>query len=135
MHEFAGRGFVDVFCYRDQLGASLGDSHHDVDIVLAVACQAVDLVHDDVVDVMVDLQPRQHGLQLRPVGRPGRFAGIDILGDDFRAELSRLAVAGLTLRRDGKAFGLPSLARLALRRDPQIERCAPLLTGWCRGRN
>ncbi len=44
---------VDVLADGHQLGAGLLDGHVDRDVVGAVAGQAVDLVDDDVVDVVL----------------------------------------------------------------------------------
>jgi hypothetical protein len=48
-----GRRLVDVLGDRHQLGASLPDRHVDRHVISTVACQAVDLVDDDVLDVVL----------------------------------------------------------------------------------
>lgn len=70
VHELPGRRLVDVLGRGDELGASADDAHVDVDVVLAVAREPVDLVHDHVVDLGL-LDVRQHPLKVRTIRRFG----------------------------------------------------------------
>lgn len=91
--------------YRDTLAAGFlplqHPSHDDAaDIVLPRAGEPVNLVDDHVVDVALIAQPGEHGLQLRPVGRLGALAPVDVFVNDGRAELVSGPVARLALCRN-----------------------------------
>ena len=121
VHQHAAGALVDVLGAAHQLGAGLADGDVDQDIVASVAGHAIDFVHDDVVDVP-NLQASQHGLQLRPISRTRRVAGVDELLDDHGAELVSLAGAVLTLGRQAVALGLAVPVGLAGRGDPQVHQ-------------
>lgn len=58
---------IDVLCDRDKLGAGLADRKIDGDVISAIAGEAIDLVNDDEVDVVI-AQVAQHLLELGSVG-------------------------------------------------------------------
>jgi hypothetical protein len=62
--ESPGGGVVHVLSHADQSCAGSLDGQLNLHVIGPVAGQPVDLVHDDVVDVAVCAQVRQHPLQL-----------------------------------------------------------------------
>lgn len=71
----------------------------DPDVIEPATGEAVDLVHDAVVDrVLLDVL--QHPLELGPVGKAGRLAAVDADLDDVGAERFCLAQVRFTLCRD-----------------------------------
>ncbi|MEM9894491.1 MAG: hypothetical protein AAF962_26865 [Actinomycetota bacterium] len=100
VHEFAGRGVVDVLLHRDNSCTCGSEVKENVGVVASVAGEPVDLVQDDEVDVSLPLNPRHHPVKLRPVSGLGALALVDILLDDFSAELFRFPQAGIPLSRE-----------------------------------
>nr|WP_257016019.1 hypothetical protein [Rhodococcus sp. ACS1] len=96
MQQHAAGGFVDVFGRGDQLGAGLLDRHVDFNVVGPVAGQAVDLMDDHVVDVIV-LDVGEHPLQFGPVCCFGAFTALDKLFHDDCAERRRFLAVGFAL--------------------------------------
>ena len=60
-------GLLNVLGHRHERHATAAKQRPDGDVVLHVACQAVDLVDDDGVDVARFCDAREHGLQGRSV--------------------------------------------------------------------
>nr|WP_244278249.1 hypothetical protein [Gordonia westfalica] len=85
VEQHATRSLVDVFRAGDELGTNRRELQIDLDVVDAVACETVDLVHDDVLD-LVRLDVVEHLFQFRAIGRAGAFTGIDELGDGHRIQ-------------------------------------------------
>ncbi|WWT87547.1 hypothetical protein V7R84_03235 [Arachnia propionica] len=85
------------------MGAGLLDLEVDLDVVHAVACEAVDFVDDDQLDGVV-LDVGEHSLQFGTLGGFGALAGVDELFDYFRAKALGFAVAGFSLSWDGESF-------------------------------
>nr|WP_264674509.1 hypothetical protein [Thermobifida fusca] len=80
----------------------LGDGGVD-----AVSEDAVEVVDDDVVDVVLCLDPGDHLLEDGPLVDAGsRAARLDKLIDDCGLEFARLSLARLTLGRNRDAFGV-----------------------------
>nr|WP_245988650.1 hypothetical protein [Flexivirga caeni] len=67
MQEHSARRLVDILTARHQLCPSRRQRDVDLDVVHAVACQPVDLVDDDVVD-MAGADEAEHPLQRWAVG-------------------------------------------------------------------
>jgi len=89
------------------LGAGLLDLEVDLDVVHAVAGEAVDFVDDDQLDGVV-FDVGEHSLQFGALGGFGALAGVDELFDYFRAKAFGFAVAGFSLGWDGESFGFSS---------------------------
>ena len=104
MQEDAAGGLVDVLGGGDEADSRLVEGLVDLDVVGAVAGQAVELVDDDVVDVGCVLEVAQHALELGAVGGAGGFAAVDELLDDQGADGGGLASVGVALGGDGEAF-------------------------------
>ncbi|SIM79155.1 Uncharacterised protein [Mycobacteroides abscessus subsp. abscessus] len=113
MDELALRSFVDVLGDRHELGASLANCQIDGDVVSAVAGEAVNLVNEDDVNIVVP-QVAQHRLQLGPVDGAARFAGVGELHQYFGANGAGLGRNSPALGRYGKAFGEPATTGLIL---------------------
>ncbi len=85
----------------------------DLDIIKPVACEAVDLV-DDAIGDLVRGDVVEHPLQIGPVGRTGRFPGVNELRHDPRTQRVGLPAVGFALRGDGEAFVAPAFGGLFL---------------------
>ncbi|WSS20241.1 hypothetical protein OG519_11575 [Streptomyces sp. NBC_01190] len=106
-HQVADRRILGVIHDGDEHGAcpahlAFGDGRVD-----AVAVQTAARVHDDVVDIVLGLEPGHHLLELRPfVGRGRRPAGLDVFADDLGAEFRGASLDGRALGRKRNAFGV-----------------------------
>ncbi len=81
----AGRSFIDVLRRRDEGDACGHEPTVDLDIVEAVACESVDLVHDAVRD-LVGFDVFEHLLQVGAVRRACGLARVGELGDHARIQ-------------------------------------------------
>nr|WP_246136626.1 hypothetical protein [Leekyejoonella antrihumi] len=120
MKQHATRRLVDVLATRHQLGPSGRQSNVDLDVVDTVPRQPVDLVHNDVVDLVCP-DVVEHPLQRWAVGRASTFTSIGKLLHYLGVERRTLAQAGLTLRRDGEAFGFAAPLSLVSGADAQVD--------------
>jgi len=125
-------GLLHVLGHRHQRHGLPPEQRPDGDVVLHVARQAVDLVHDDGVDVALLGDARQHGLQGRAVGRAGGLAAIGVLVDQVPAGVADVAGAGLALGGDGEALLALALLGLLTGGDPQVDHTAHRVTLLCR---
>nr|WP_242684814.1 hypothetical protein [Microbacterium sp. SD291] len=96
--ESACRGVVKALGDGLQFRARLLDSKKKRRIVSGVACQAVELVHDHVPD-LVHLDVLEECLESWAVGRAGGLACVDELLNDLGAEVVRVTGAVLALGR------------------------------------
>jgi hypothetical protein len=103
---------VNVLTGADELSAPLTNVHDDLNVIGPVARQAIDLVDDHVINVAL-LEPFQHGLQGRSVGRLGRLAPVNVLLDYLGVQLLSFALTGFTLAGDGEPPRRCSPCRLA----------------------
>nr|WP_237267996.1 hypothetical protein [Tessaracoccus aquimaris] len=120
MQEHATRRLVDVLRAGDELGTRLLDLEVDLDIIHAVASQSIYLVDDDKLDCVL-LDEAQHPLQLWSFCRLRTLPRIDKLFDDMRTQRLGLAVAGLTLSRDGESLRFASSRGLISCRDADVD--------------
>lgn len=120
VEEYAAGGLVDVLGGGDEAGAGLVEDAVDVDVVGAVAGEAVEFVDDDVVDVAGVLEVVEHLLQLGAIGAAGRFAAVDELFDDESAQGHGLFLVGFALGGDGEALGSAASLGLFTGGDPQV---------------
>nr|WP_258059857.1 hypothetical protein [Rathayibacter sp. AY1A7] len=116
----AGWGLVDALRGGDQGHICGGQLLHDLDVVLAVAGEAIDLVDDDVVDrVLTDVL--EHLLKRRTVCCLRGLSAVDeLLGDHGAHRLSLLPVR-LPLRRDREPLLLITALRLTSGRHAEVE--------------
>ena len=120
VQEDAAGGLVDVLRGGDQADARLVEGPVDVDVVGAVAGEAVEFVDDAVVDVPRFLDVGEHLLELRAIGAAGGFSPVDELLDDERAQAGGFLLVGLALGGDGEAFRRPAPLRLPAGGDTDI---------------
>ncbi|KUF06932.1 hypothetical protein AUL38_10675 [Leucobacter sp. G161] len=92
----------------------------DRDIIGPVTCEPVDCVHDAIVDLMLG-DVLDHSHQFRPVRLACRFASIDELLDDRRANLLGLATVRFALRGDRIPLVRAALLCLFLRGHTQVR--------------
>lgn len=121
--ESAGGGVVEAFGDRLQLRAGLLDGKEERRVIRGVACQAVELVHDDIPD-LVGLDVLEHRLESRAVGGARRLARVGELLDDVGAELVCVTGAVFTLRGQRVPFRFPVLPGLTRGRDTQVDHGA-----------
>mgnify|MGYP000917178560 CR=1 FL=1 len=114
MQEHAAGGLVDILAGGDQAHAGLVKRPADVDIVGAIAGQAVELVDDDVVNPAVLCQVGQHLLQPGAVGAAGGLAAVGELFDDEGSHGLGFAAVGFALGWQGESlFGPAALGLFA----------------------
>ncbi len=121
LDQTARGGLVEVLGHRDEGHPAAAQQRADGDVVLHVAGQPVDLVDDDGLDVALLADPRQHGAELWPVGRPGRLALVHVLVHELPALVADAAHARLALGGDREAVLGQVLLGLLLGRDPQVD--------------
>ncbi|MCI2186727.1 MAG: hypothetical protein LKK40_10615 [Bifidobacterium tibiigranuli] len=123
---------VDVLAGRHQHHARVAQGQVDGHVVGPVARQAVDLVHDAVVDPMLG-HVLDHPHERRPVGLASRFAGVHELLDHARAELVGLGQVRVALGGNGVALLAAALLGLFLGRDAQVDHGGRPVGGLGRG--
>ncbi|KQV73882.1 hypothetical protein ASC61_02030 [Aeromicrobium sp. Root344] len=131
MKQQSARGLVDVLCARDQLCASGGELEVDVHIVGAIACQTVDLVHDDVSDLVLGNEA-QHVLEFGTICGTGTCSSVDEFGDDNCAHALGFSEAGFALGRNRESLSLAAAPCLVFRTDAQVDHCHGLDARGCR---
>ncbi|HEY7953363.1 MAG TPA: hypothetical protein VID70_10260 [Solirubrobacteraceae bacterium] len=104
MHQPTGWGLVDVLGRADQPGAGQLDIEQHVGVVAAVACEAIDLPADHVVDVALLLDAPEHSDQFGAVIGLGGLGTLDVLIDNDGAVLAGLLCAALALCGDRQAI-------------------------------
>ena len=99
MHEQAAGCLVDVFGGGHESDAEFVETAVDFDVVGAVACEAVEFVDDDVVDVAVFFDVGQHLFECWPVGGGSGYATFDEFFDDHCAHGLGFFLIGFALCR------------------------------------
>jgi hypothetical protein len=97
VQQHAAWRLIDVLSARNERGASLLDGKVYLDVISAVARETVNLVDDDIGDVALCLQVREHAPQFRSVGGPRRLASIDEFINDVRVQRLGFAQASIGL--------------------------------------
>ncbi|WP_433194316.1 hypothetical protein ACQP1G_37005 [Nocardia sp. CA-107356] len=124
VHQLADRAVVDRFGGADQCHAAFLQVGHDDGVVEPVACEACQLVDDDVVDVAFAPDAVEHSLELDSLGDlGGRSARFDVFTNDIQSELFGLTGAGEPLCRDRNAFWIEVFVYLSGRGHTKIEQC------------
>ncbi|MEO0493481.1 MAG: hypothetical protein AAF081_08700 [Actinomycetota bacterium] len=87
LHELAGGGVVPGLGHRDEVGAVVAQLFSDSEAFGCVACEPVDLVHDEPGDVVVS-GSGDRGVELRSAHGGGSVAGLDVDLGEGGAEVS-----------------------------------------------
>ncbi|MDX2973399.1 hypothetical protein PWY36_29775 [Kribbella solani] len=123
VHQHAAWRLVDVLRRRDELHTGGLQGKVDLDVVGSVAGKAVDLVHDDVVN-MVLTDVFEHQLQLRTLRGASALSGVDELLDNNGVEALGFAGVYLALSGDREPLCLATARRLLLGAHAEVEhRC------------
>nr|WP_241156114.1 hypothetical protein [Leucobacter chromiireducens] len=121
VEEDAAGSLVDVLAGGDEPDAEFAEPLVKGDVVGAVACETVQLVHDDVIDVaLLGFEVAQHLLERGAVGGGAGDATLDELFDDHRTDGLSLLLVRVALRRDRESFFPAAAFRLLARRDAQV---------------
>ena len=99
MKQDPARRLIDVLRARHQRRSGSLQRQVDLNIVSTVACEAVDLVNDDVGGGVIN-KMLEHSLEFGPIGALGALAAVDKLGHDSGAETFSLPMTRITLGRD-----------------------------------
>nr|WP_260683129.1 hypothetical protein [Brevibacterium casei] len=121
VHESTDRALVDDLGGGDELDARALETFEDDRVVVSVPGEAVELVHDDVLDVAALFDVGEHLLQRWAVHRGAGDATFDELLGDEGAQLSGLAFGGVPLCGDREALFTPTTSGLVTRGDAQID--------------
>ncbi|MCL5734751.1 MAG: hypothetical protein M1274_04040 [Actinobacteria bacterium] len=119
MQQHARGSLVDALGGRDQPDPGSIQDSVDLHIVGSISSQAVDLVDDHVVDVMVR-DVVEHALQLGTISGLGRGSPVNKLFDHDGPKRRGLTPIGLALGWDGEAFGFTTSESLITRRHTQV---------------
>ena len=122
----AGGRLIDTLHAGDQYRSGHLQTVGDGGIVEAISREAAELVHDDVIDISLlsySLDQRQHGRTLID-SRAGVF--VDVLIDDYGAELLGPQAARRSLGRQRISFRVPVSLGLRFGAHPNVDNRSTL---------